>query len=439
VERKTLTKVAASSLLLCCLALGISCDCLCRSKPTTIGTAPSRAPGQAFDGKPVESSRFVVSGDSRNCGDVIMPAIAAGAKRDGASFYWHLGDLRAIYDFDQDMVQAAALKGKRLNIIAYENDSWDDFKRNQIAPFENIPIPFYLGIGNHEATIPPKTRCEFVRTFAALLDRPELQDGKSSPAQGAQTKGHTAAPAKSKAGAGGENQSDAVNVCVKQCADCAKLETKTYYHWSKAGVDFIYLDNASDEQFDRPQLDWFDRVLQKDKDDKSITTVVVGMHKALPWSVTCDHSMNESKDGTRTGEEVYRKLLALGKGNKKVYVLASHSHYFMKDIFNTDHWRTEGVLPGWIIGTAGAERYPLPPKAELTNSKTYTYGYLLARVFPNGIIDFAFTELKQGDIPTEIKNRYTEPWISEACFDGNRKTDKTAEPDYCKESAAQKQ
>src|SRR5215475_3906105 len=46
---------------------------------------------------------FVVSGDSRNCGDVVMPAIAEAASRHQASFYLHLGDFRAIYDFDQDM------------------------------------------------------------------------------------------------------------------------------------------------------------------------------------------------------------------------------------------------------------------------------------------------------------------------------------------------
>src|ERR1051326_7508089 len=42
--------------------------------------------------------RFIVSGDSRNCGDVVVPAIAAdSAQRYRPSFYWHLGDLRAIY------------------------------------------------------------------------------------------------------------------------------------------------------------------------------------------------------------------------------------------------------------------------------------------------------------------------------------------------------
>src|SRR5580658_3918828 len=46
---------------------------------------------------------FAVSGDSRDCGDVVMPAIAAGVQKHGAQFYWHLGDLRKIYDFDEDM------------------------------------------------------------------------------------------------------------------------------------------------------------------------------------------------------------------------------------------------------------------------------------------------------------------------------------------------
>jgi hypothetical protein len=435
--RKTWMKLVAANLALLSLALAVGCNCLCRSTPTSVGNAPSRAPGQASSDKRVESWRFVVSGDSRNCGDVIMPAIAAGAKMDSAAFYWHLGDLRAIYDFDQDMVQAAKLKGKPLTIIAYETGAWDDFKSNQIAPFENVPMPFYLGIGNHE-TIPPKTRCEFVKTFATLLDRPELQDGKSNPAQPSQSIA-TPPPAKSAKDSIGEDApADTVQACVKQCAECAQLTSKTYYHWSRAGVDFIYLDNASNEQFDQAQLDWLDGVTKKDADDKTITTVVVGMHKALPWSVSCDHSMNESKRGTETGEEVYRKLLDLQK-KKKVYVLASHSHYFMQDIFNTNHWRKPGVLPGWIVGTAGAQRYPLPRGADLTKSKTYVYGYLLARVYSDGTIDFAFTELKGGDVPTEIKNRYTDDWIAKACFDENRKTDKTDEPDYCKEPAAPKQ
>ncbi len=49
-----------------------------------------------------DSWHFVVSGDSRNCGNVVMPSIAAGARTQDAKFYWHLGDWRAIYDFDED-------------------------------------------------------------------------------------------------------------------------------------------------------------------------------------------------------------------------------------------------------------------------------------------------------------------------------------------------
>src|SRR5260370_25489119 len=44
--------------------------------------------------------RFIVSGDSRNCGDVVMPSIAADSARYATSFYCHLADLRAIYKAD---------------------------------------------------------------------------------------------------------------------------------------------------------------------------------------------------------------------------------------------------------------------------------------------------------------------------------------------------
>ena len=50
--------------------------------------------------------QFIVSGDSRNCGDVVMPSIAAHSAPYSPSFYWHLGDFRAIYRFDQDYAQA---------------------------------------------------------------------------------------------------------------------------------------------------------------------------------------------------------------------------------------------------------------------------------------------------------------------------------------------
>ena len=46
---------------------------------------------------------FAVSGDSRNCGDFVMPAIAAHVKDEDDVFYWHLGDFRALHNVDEDM------------------------------------------------------------------------------------------------------------------------------------------------------------------------------------------------------------------------------------------------------------------------------------------------------------------------------------------------
>jgi hypothetical protein len=48
-----------------------------------------------------------------------------------------------------------------------------------------------------------------------------------------------------------------------------------------------------------------------------------------------------------TGPSVQRKY---------VYVFASHSHFFEEDIYNTQEHAGK-VLPGWIIGTGGAEQY----------------------------------------------------------------------------------
>ena len=94
---------------------------------------------------------FAVSGDSRNCGDIVMPAIAESAKRDNVAFYWHLGDYRAIYMVDEDYLS----KHPGTNIIGYETHAWPDFIEHQIVPFGDLPV--FLGRGNHE-TIPPKTR-----------------------------------------------------------------------------------------------------------------------------------------------------------------------------------------------------------------------------------------------------------------------------------------
>jgi hypothetical protein len=103
-------------------------------------------------------------------------------------------------------------------------------------------------------------------------------------------------------------------------------------------------------------------VVDRAEKSPAIQTLVVGMHAALPGSWGDAHSMSNWPQGNVTGREVYEALWhAQTVAHKKVYVLASHSHFYMDDVFNTATWKGK-VLPGWIIGTAGAVRYRLPAK-----------------------------------------------------------------------------
>jgi hypothetical protein len=334
-----------------------------------------------------ESWTFAVSGDSRNCGDVVMPAISADALKHNVAFYWHLGDLRAIYGPDQDYVQEKSREGKSTDLADYEKHAWDDFIENQIKPWGETP--FYLGIGNHE-TVPPKSRAAFVQQFSDYLNRPDLKEQR-----------------------------------LKD--DSKATEPKPYFHWMREGIDFIYLDNATHDQFDPAQMKWIEGVLDRDRKDDAIRTIVVGMHAALPESISANHSMNEWPLGVETGRRVYQMLLKMqNDAHKIVYLLASHSHYFMDGTFNTPYWKANGgELPGWIIGTAGAERYPLPPGAgDAKAAKTNVYGYLMATVNPAGdppgTIKFKFEEFKEDDIPADVVQRFTKPFVHE-CFVGNRR------------------
>ncbi|MEP6901761.1 MAG: hypothetical protein ABJA66_08425 [Actinomycetota bacterium] len=327
--------------------------------------------------------QFAVSGDSRNCGDVVMPTIAGDISRNNARFYWHLGDLRAIYDFDEDIKnRAGALP---LTIVGYENAAWQDFIDNQINTFK---VPFFLGIGNHE-TISPKSRNEFLIQFADWLNAPVIAQQRLK-----------------------DNPAD--------------HRLKAYYHWQQNGIDFIYLDNATTDQFDSAQLGWLNSVLRADDTDSTITTVVVGMHEALPDSLASDHSMSDYPSGVQSGRAVYERLLQTqNTAHKLVYILASHSHFLMEGIFNSDYWKAHGgVIPGWIVGTAGAVRYKLPPNAETLarQAKTNVYGYLLATVNPTGepagTIRFDFHELKQADVPPEVQTKFGAELV-QWCFEKN--------------------
>jgi hypothetical protein len=339
------------------------------------------APQPARAQQPADGSwRFLVSGDSRNCGDVVMPGIAETARKNRAAFYWHLGDLRAIYTFDEDLQHQPEHLAKPMTIAEYESIAWTDYIESQIAPFGSMP--FFLGIGNHETIPPVKTREEFLLQFADWLDTPLLKSQR-----------------------------------LKD--DPRDYRIKTYFHWIDRGVAFYYLDSATAEQFDGAQLSWFERNLAKDLADPAIKSIVAGMHKALPESISKDHSMNESATGTESGRRVYADLLrARDVAHKNVYVLASHSHYFSDKIFETDYWKKNGgVLPGWIVGTAGAVRYELPqnaPKSALKN----IYGSLLGTVQPSGEINFEFQRLEESDVPTSVTTRYGKDFVH-WCFAEN--------------------
>jgi hypothetical protein len=322
---------------------------------------------------PAQTWKFAVSGDSRNCGDIVMPAIAAGVRASGAEFYWHLGDFRAIYEFDEDM-------GPQPNIATYEAHAWPDFIAHQLEPFGDLPV--FLALGNHE-TVPPATREAALIQFADWLDTPVLRAQR-----------------------------------LKDNPQDHKL--RAYYHWVSRGVDFITLDNASADQFDDAQLKWFDALIRRDEASDEIRTIVVGMHEALPGSIGASHSMNESAQGTVSGRAAYETLWhARDSAHKRVYVLASHSHFYMEDIFDNAEWKGR-VLPGWIVGTAGAIRYRLPAAAGPDQrAKTDVYGYMTGTVSADGAIAFSFEELSLEDLLRIDQGKHPETMV-QWCYNENK-------------------
>lgn len=342
---------------------------------------------------------FAVAGDSRNCGDVAMPAIAQAVKASGAQFYWHLGDFRATYTFDEDMVTEAAAAKKTLTISDYLRDEWPDFIRNQVNWF--APMPVFLGIGNHEL-YNGKTRGDYIAQFGDWLTQSAIRDQRLH-----------------------DNPDDHV--------------VRTYYHWIEGGVDFITLDNASYDMFDNAQMKWLTNVLKNAAADPAVKAVVVGSHAALPYSITCDHSMNESPQMTHSGTDVYRQLLKFRSDTKKhVYLVASHSHFMVTDVFDSDYWQKNGgVLPGVIIGTAGAIRYRLPAdtlgNAPPSRARTDVYGYFLCTVHPDGTIAFDFHTVDEAGVPATVVSRYGKAFVDQ-CFVGNR-DEKPRDSKYCSSSA----
>jgi hypothetical protein len=108
-----------------------------------------------------------------------------------------------------------------------------------------------------------------------------------------------------------------------------------------------------------------------------------------------------------------------------VYIFASHSHFYMANVFNSDYWKSHGgVLPGWIVGTAGAERYVLPEGATMADAaQTDIYGFMVGTVAADGSIEFKFQEVQERDVPSTVTTRYREGLVHE-CFTGNSESQK---------------
>ena len=100
------------------------------------------------------------------------------------------------------------------------------------------------------------------------------------------------------------------------------------------------------------------------------------------------HAMDATCAGMCSGQQAYdllfraQNLAGPPEKQKHVYVLASHSHFFLENIYDTPEHRGQ-VLPGWIIGTAGAQQY----------RETIQYGYTRMDVLPDGTVTATFREV----------------------------------------------
>ncbi len=342
------------------------------------------APPPPTPSGPPKTWRFAVSGDSRDCGDCVMPKIAASlaglAKTAPVEFYWHLGDFRNGRIVDRDFL---VLNG---GDEGYHRRAWDDFLARQIAPVEAVTKVF-LGIGNHELIFPWWGHDEYREKFGRWLSQEPI---------------------------GSQRVRDREAGLV---SDKHHVDT----HWVLNGIDFIYLDNSDSyaftpsyllhPAFTDEQIKWPRGVLLLDAENDDVKTIVVGMHAALPDSSASAHAMDDTCHGRSSGREVYdllwnaQGLVRPPEKRKRVYVLASHAHDFQENIFAKGH--PGKVLPGWIVGTAGAPQHQTPIR----------YGYLLFEVVEDRSITMKFVEVTKNDPP--LATSAAERELTEWCWTKN--------------------
>jgi hypothetical protein len=319
-----------------------------------------------------------------------MPKIARAIETEAGGppveLYWHLGDFRRMYDIDCDVLKrrhpAYDCKARPpgqlgdFEMSEYLDAAWDDFIERQLGGFSKTPV--LLSIGNHE--LYGRTRDDYKRAFRKwLVEAPIHEQRILDSARGILTP-----------------------------------EGSTFYRVVRKGVDFISLDNADESGFSREQLVWLARVLALDAADDSVKTIVAGMHAALPFSTSRGHAMDASCAGLCSGRQAYdllyraQNLAGPPEKRKRVYVLASHSHYFLENIYDTPELRGQ-VLPGWIIGTAGAQQY----------QDTIRYGYLRMEVGADGAITARFQDVGPESPPLASGPGAAE--LKDFCFHVNKR------------------
>jgi hypothetical protein len=96
----------------------------------------------------------------------------------------------------------------------------------------------------------------------------------------------------------------------------------------------------------------------------------------------------------------------------------------MEDVYRTDAWKGR-VLPGWIVGTAGAVRYRLPAGAVAgPKAMTDVYGYLVGTVAADGSIEFAFQQVQVADLLRASQGKYPESLVRWCAEENQQLTEK---------------
>ena len=349
---------------------------------------------------------FTVSGASSDCGNLVMPAIAAAARADHARFHWHLGDMRRAVKPDIDFMFERRFQTPSTmpTPVDYAALALSDVVEHQLSPFAGIPL--FVTLGGRD-DIRPLSRLQYRAALRTWLDRPEIRSQRN---------------------ADGETPRGAVGL------------PSTYYHWRHGNVDFVSLDSMGSNGFDVVQLKWIDGLLMRDLVDPAVRTVVVGSFATLPFSRAEDGSLCATKASVRSGERVYEALARLTKAGKHVYVLSANAHRYLENVYDTDARRLPEhggvVLPGFVAGTAGAERQKASEPSDSPDDQDANgYGYLRADVTPDGEIRFSFRPLTLPELEA-VEPADFEHGLVAYCTDKNVAPAASAAPSACTASEA---